>query len=374
MHSRRCFAIRLPVKGEKLEELSDLKRHIFGLVTEQLYWKRTVKPASAILEHILQENRKRRIILRKDVVKLNNNLDPGCKLDDSEITTLLKHLHQAGTLLYFEEPALKDKIILDVQWLVNAFKSILAYYVGIEKGHDIEHQHFYETGELYDEELDAIWKREKDKGKDYIIHKDALTSFMEKIGLLAICDSEDRLWYYFPSMNSRKFDNTKFENCKKSSILTFQFDKKKQFPLFVFYNFIVRCMKLPRWKIHMKQEIRCIYDEVACFSFRGHIVLLCVFNFQIQVQVCHPAIDIESNILKEIKSMLESTMEEFLSKKYEFDIGYKCLNGRFHDEGLNFFSEKDLMDYHRLCGFCSDEHTLGSGIDWVNLISILSDI
>ena len=236
MNSSRCFAIRLPVKGEKLEELSDLKRHIFDLVTEQLYWKRKVKPASAILEHILQENRKRRIIFWKDVLKLNNNLDPGYKLVDSEIITLLKHLHQAGTLLYFEEPALKDKIILDVQWLVNAFKSILAYYVGFEKGHDIKRQHFYETGELYDEELDAIWKREEDQGKKYVTHKNVLTSFMEKLGLLAVCDSEDLLWYYFPSMNSRKFDNTKFKNYKKSSILSFQFDKKNNVPYLYFTN------------------------------------------------------------------------------------------------------------------------------------------
>nr|XP_022295159.1 uncharacterized protein LOC111105268 isoform X2 [Crassostrea virginica] len=365
LRSSRCFAIRLPVKGEKLEELSDLKRHIFDLVTEQPYWKRTVKPASAILEHLLQENRKRRIISRKDVLKLNDNLDPGYRLDDSEITTLLKHLHQAGTLLYFEEPALKDKIILDVQWLVKAFKSILAYYVGIEKGHDIKRQHFYETGELYDEELDAIWKREEDQGKDYITHKNVLTSFMEKLGLLAICDSEDLLWYYFPSMNSRKFDNTKFKNCKKSSILLFQFDKKKQFPLFVFYKFVFRCMKLPHWKIHTKQQIRCIYDEVTCFSFRGYIVLVCVFKFQIQVQVCHPANDIESKILKEIKKMLERTMEEFLTQNHEFDIGYKCLNGKFHDEGLNFFPEMDLMDDKKLCGFCWDGHKLGNEICWV---------
>ena len=373
MHASRCFAIRLPYKGEKLEELSDLKRHISYLVTEQVYWKRSVKPASAILEHILQENRQRRIIFRKDVLKLNDNLDPECRLDDSEITRLLKHLHQAGTLLYFEEPALKDKIILDVQWLVTAFKCILAYHVGLEKGHGIKH--FSETGELYDEELDAIWKREEDKGKRYITHKTVLTSFMEKLGLLAVCDSEDPLWYYFPSMNSRKFDNTKFKNCKKSSILSFQFDKKKQCPIFVFYKFVVRCMKLPHWKIHTKQQIRCIYDEVACFSFRGHIVLLCVYNFQIQVQVCHPANDIESKILKEIKKMLERTMEEFLRQNYEFDIGYKCQYGKFHAEELNFIPEADLIDLTNtdeksLCKFCSVTHELGNGIYWVNFIFI----
>ena len=354
-----------------MEKLSDLKKNIFNLVTKQRYWKRTVKPTCAILEHILQEKKMFRIIKRKELFGINETLDIEFRLVKNDITTLLKHLHRAGTLLYFEEPTLEETIILDVQWLVDAFKSILAYYVGIEKGHDIKRQHFYETGELYDEELDAIWKREEDKGNDYITHKDVLTSFMEKLGLLAVCDSEDKIWYYFPSMNSRKFDHSKFENYKKSSILSFQFDEKRQFPIFIFYKFVVRCMKLPFWELHTKQLIRCIYDEVACFSLRGHIVLLCVFNYQIQVQVCHLSRVIESNILKEIKSILESTMKEILTQNYEFDIGYKCLNGKFHDEGLNFFSEMDLMDDKKLCGFCSDDHELGNGIYWVNLFSIL---
>ena len=115
MHTDRCFAIKLPVEGKKLEKLSDIKRNIFRLVTKQVYWKRTVKPASAILEYFLQEKRKLRIIARNDLLQLNLNLGQEFRLDDSEITTLLKHLHQAGTLLYFEEPALKDTIILDVQ-------------------------------------------------------------------------------------------------------------------------------------------------------------------------------------------------------------------------------------------------------------------
>ena len=130
-------------------------------------------------------------------------------------------------------------------------------------------------------------------------------------------------------------------------------------------------MKLPFLELLTKQHIRCIYDEVACFSFRRHIVLLCVCKFQIQVQVCNLANTIEANILIEIKSMLESTMEEFLTQTYRFDIGYKCINGKFHDEGFNFISEMDLKDDKKLCGFCLDYHELGNGIDWVNLISIL---
>lgn len=387
MHEERCFAIKLPEQGEKMEELFDLKRNIFDLVTKQIHWKRTVKPASAIFEHILKEKKMSRIFDKNELLRLNKNLNAEFSLGDSEITTLLTHLHQAGTLLYFEEPALKDTIILDVQWLVDAFKSILAYYVGTEKVHDIERQNFYDTGELSERELDAIWKRQEDKGKGFITHRCVLTSFMEKLGLLAKVTFEDQLWYYFPSMNSRKFDNKQFEDCKKSSILSFQFEENNQRPIFVFYRFVIKCMKFPGWNIWIQNHRRCIYEDVACFSFQEHIVLLCVCSFQIQVQVCHPTNDIEGNLLGEIKSMLENTMEELrihnnelTRKKFKFNIriGYKCENGKFHDEELNFIPEVDLTNTNRksLCKFCPKVHTLENGICWVNLIlySLMFDI
>ena len=377
MHTDRCFAIKLPrpEKGETLEELSTLKTTIIDLVTNQIYWKRTVKPASAILEHILHEYKKRRIIDKRVLLDHNELLSVEFRLDNRELTTLLKHLHEAGTLLYFEEMALKDKIILDVQWLVHAFKSILAYYVATKNRDDIKRQRFCETGELYNEELVAIWKIQQTEGKDYITHKDVLTSYMEKLGLLAVCNSEARLWFYFPSMNRRKFNDKQFEDFKKSSVLLFQFEKEKQLPVFIFYRFVIKCMKLPLWKIHVRRKSRCIYDEVACFSFRGHIVLLCVFNFQIQVQVCHPDNEIKGDLLEEIKSMLENTMEDFRNQNYKFDIGYKCQYGKFHDEELNFIPEADVMDLTNtdeksLCEFCSNTHGLGNGIYWVHLIFI----
>ena len=315
---------------------------------------------------------KRRIIDKKVLLDHNELLSVEFRLDNSELTTLLRHLHEAGTLLYFEEPALKDKIILDVQWLVHAFKSILSYYVATENRDDIKRQRFYETGQLYNEELEALWKIQQTEGKDYITHKDVLTSYMEKLGLLAVCNADERLWFYFPSMNRRKFDNKQFEEFKKSSVLSFQFEIEKQLPIFVFYRFVIKCMKLPSWKIHMNRKCQCIYDEVACFSFRGHIVLLCVFNFQIQVQVCHPDNEIETDLLKEIKPMLENTMEEFRNQNYNFDIGYKCQYGKFHDEELNFIPERDLRDLTNtdeksLCEFCSNAHELGNGIYWVYL-------
>lgn len=350
-----------------MQKLSGLKRQIVDVVTEQTTWKRTVKPVTAILERILQEKKMLRIIKMKDFSNLNKCLDPEFRLDDSEIITLLKHLHQAGTLLYFEET---DIIVLDVQWLVDAFKSILAYNVGIEKGHDIEPHHFKVTGELNDEQLDAIWNRQENDKKDFKIHKNVLTSYMEKLGLL-VCISEPPTWYYFPSMNKRKFVEGEFKGLKHSSILTFRFKREKQRPFFIFYKLVIRCMKLFSWKIQIEKQSRLLYDDVACLSFKGHVILLCVHNFQIQVQVLFPSKDIETNVLKEIKSMLESIMEEFRNQNYEFEIGYKCQNGTFRDQELNFIPETELTNgvNDHLCTFCTNKrHFVGKEICWVSSI------
>lgn len=367
LHSKRWCAIRLPEKGEKIEELSNLKETIVKLTNKDELWKRTVKPASAILEHILQTQKMRRIINTKEVFELNGKLDPEFRLNNFEIKTLLKQLHQAGTLLYFEETDLNDKIVLDVQWFVDAFKSILTYRVDISEPNNSKAEQFKMTGEMDHSQLSKIWNIRQYENKHY----ETLTSFMERLGLLAVCHSENRIWYYFPSMNRRRYKNGQFEGFKKSSILLFQFDKKKQIPIFVFYKLVVKCIKLHLWKILTEKGCRCIYDDVACFSFQGHIVLLCIFNFQIQAQVCRREEEIETNTVKEIKYMLENTMEKLGITDYE--LGYKCGNGEFHEEGDNFFSESDFMEEKKLCEFCSNNqyHELGdgNGIYWVTLYS-----
>ena len=109
--------------------------------------------------------------------------------------------------------------------------------MGTEKLNDIERQNFYQTGELNEEELDAIWKRQGKKGKSYNKHKILLTSYMEKLGLL-VCNPKPRLWYFFPSINKRKFVSEHFKRLTKSSILLFQFEKKINFPSIYFTNLL----------------------------------------------------------------------------------------------------------------------------------------
>lgn len=79
----------------------------------------------------MQEEKGRRIISRKNISDYNESLDRDYRLNDNNITKMLLFMHTVGSLLYFDEVILKETIILDVQWFVDAFKCIIAYQENI---------------------------------------------------------------------------------------------------------------------------------------------------------------------------------------------------------------------------------------------------
>lgn len=97
---------------------------------------------------------------------------------------------------------------------------------------------------------------------------------MEKLGLLAVCNSEEenvsKTWYYFPSMNKRKFDE-ELKNIKgfnSSSILCFQFDEQGQLPIFLFYELVVKCVKIPGWSILTVNKTVFLIGHCSCMHLQ----------------------------------------------------------------------------------------------------------
>lgn len=323
-----------------------------------------IKPVWAMFEHILENEKKCKVISRKSVSNINETFSKEFRLADSDITDMLLFLHRVGTLLYFDENQLRDTIILDMQWFAQAYKCIVAYDVG-EKKNDPKGVDFLETGEIDDDELEIIWGK---KEALYLAKKKEILLYMEQLGLLAACKTETKTFYYIPSMNTRKFeDNGK--HMKKSSILCFQFEKHGQLPVYLFDSIVIKCLKIPEWSILEAEGKNCIYDKVACFSYRHLIVVMCLCKFQIQVQLRALAErEIAQGLREEVQNLVEEKIKE--CKKYVFQIGYKCKNGIFNNEdedsfvAVERFSAEDPMCH--VCPF-SEKHYLGKDICWVCL-------
>lgn len=375
LHTDRRFAIKFPDKGSKLEDLTEIKICIARLVKALPFWEETIRPACAMFEYILQRQKKKKIVSRKILSYFNGSLDSEFRLSETEITETLTFLHKVGSLLYFDEEKLRNIVILDVQWFVNAFKCVITNSVNVESINNKELIKFHNTGELNDEKLVAIWMKPQNKNNEYEKHKQQIITYMEHLGLLVIFNRKDMssteansVWYYFPSMNKRKIgkDLEKLKQYATSSILCFQFDEERQFPVFIFYGLVSQCNKMSGWSISEEGDTRSLYQNVACFTFKCHYVVICICKFQIQVQVCRPLGEISHNILDEVQTSVEKGIKEF--KKYTYVIGYKCQNGVFCcEEDNSFIALEKFPVFHYLCNTCGvrRQHFVENSICWV---------
>ncbi|XP_053388274.1 uncharacterized protein LOC128551440, partial [Mercenaria mercenaria] len=108
------------------ERIVSLRRYIFEVATEQDYWGEPVPVKWIALEEILiglkEEDVK--ILPKKKLKELNATLPVPVGIED-ELEAFLKFHHEIGNILYYSKGILQEYILLDPQWLVNAFKSLI---------------------------------------------------------------------------------------------------------------------------------------------------------------------------------------------------------------------------------------------------------
>lgn len=368
LNKDRIYKIGFPEPGSvELKDLKDIKKCIADIVKAPGYLEENIRPVWALYEHILKKIKEtRRIISRKTLSDCSDQLStPGLRLGNDEISKMLAFLHRVGILLYFEADGLREKIILDIQWLLDAFKCIINYRVKADVN-DMKRTHFYRTGELDDAELNRIWKIEK---KEYLKHKTTILAYMQQLGLLTTFQtlrSVPSIVHYIPCMNSKKFDKTG-ENNLKSSILCFKFDETKQLPTNVFYGIVSKCLE--NWSIltEKTKDNICLYHNAACFSFKNHVVVLCICKFQILVQVWALPKIYDAKLLKEIKQSVGKLIQEY--KMVSYEVGYKCQREVLNaEEDLSFIPENIFPVLNFLCETCDVEkkHTVGNDTCWVS--------
>lgn len=366
LNADRIYTIGFPDSGTELEDLKDLKKCIANIVKSPCYSKESVRPVWAIFEHILNKMKEtKKIISIKTISDYSYQLSAQkFRIEESEITKMLVFFHRVGALLYFDKDGLKETIILDIQWFIDAFKCIIKYPVGAEVN-DMKRRHFNYTGELDDLELDMIWQIE---GNNYLKHKTTIISYMQELGLLMPLKnlhSGDCTVYYFPCMNSKRFDKTG-ENNSKSSILCFKFDEEKQLPINVFHGIVLKCSKLNNWSILTEREKKniCLYQNAACFSFEKHVVVLCNCKFEIRVQVWASPKIYDGRLLKKIKHSVEDIIQE--DGLLSYVIGYKCQKDVLNvEEDVSFISQRVFPVSKYSCEIHDKKHEVDNDICWV---------
>ncbi|XP_062601960.1 uncharacterized protein LOC134263591 [Saccostrea cucullata] len=357
----RCFCTQFP-----LEALTDLE-DILVRIAKDKKWKENIPHEWVFLnDEISNTKREQRIMSVNDILEgmpVNNSSRVHAAND------MLRYYHDAGKVLFFNEAELNKYAIIDVQWFVDAFKTIITdekHVQGvIASGKDW--QEYYSTGHIQDSLLTEIWRKEDenlltslkeenisvndelDKDARFLLyHKQTLLMYMQRLGLMSIGETS----HYIPCMNKKNFGEEQkhviITSSSKSSILVFSFDF---LPYFLFYRLVVKIMEIKHWRALKSNNISCLYKDAAMFTYKNHNIAVAVTDTTIQLQIFHPeqGIEMSKNVTLSVRSCIENIMKDISStfhKNLAYRIGYTCDNEREQILGMkvteSFIEEKDL--------------------------------
>ncbi|KAL3888930.1 hypothetical protein ACJMK2_001290, partial [Sinanodonta woodiana] len=166
--------------------LEKLKRRIFELAEKQPHWGEE-KPARWIpLEEAIMKIKASGVKVAPLSLIEEINRSSSIKIEDrGEMEVFLNFQHDIGTILYFNAEGLKDMVVLDPQWMIDALKSLITDHRFIELNPTVtkEWYAFNNKGKLTHELIDAIWtKKEK---PDFHDNKEYLILLMEELNIIA---------------------------------------------------------------------------------------------------------------------------------------------------------------------------------------------
>ncbi|KAL3889087.1 hypothetical protein ACJMK2_001443, partial [Sinanodonta woodiana] len=166
--------------------MEHLKRRIFELASHQPHWGEE-KPARWIpLEEAIMKIKASGVKVAPLSLIEEINRSASIKIEDrDELEVFLNFQHDIGTILYFNADGLKDTVVLDPQWMIDALKSLITDHRFIEQNPTVtkEWYAFNNKGKLTHELIDAIWtKKEK---PDFHDNKEYLILLMEELNIIA---------------------------------------------------------------------------------------------------------------------------------------------------------------------------------------------
>ncbi|KAL3889173.1 hypothetical protein ACJMK2_001524, partial [Sinanodonta woodiana] len=168
-------------------KLEDLKRRIFKLASNQPYWGEE-KPARWIpLEQAIMTLKVSgvKVVPLSLIEEMNGSSSVRIK-DREELELFLTFQHEIGTILYFSAEGLREKVVLDPQWMIDALKSLITAEMFImqnpaiiKRWYDLKNK-----GKLTHELIDAVWNKEEKP--DFHDNKDHIIRLMEKLNIIAM--------------------------------------------------------------------------------------------------------------------------------------------------------------------------------------------
>ncbi|KAL3888111.1 hypothetical protein ACJMK2_000491 [Sinanodonta woodiana] len=333
------FAIDNTVVDTKLD---DLKRKIVEVASQQPYWGEQIPARWISLEQELMSRKaaRKKVISREDVEKINKEGTVPIEKSE-ELDLFLRYLHETGTIIYFSIETLRENIVLDPTWLIDALKTLInarpnlpegpAYNVVSQKWSD-----FKGKGILSSELIDAVWT--KNKYPELHAHKDHLLLIMEQLNIIAkpraFSEIGEKVEKYFltPCMlrqeSPREIISPELDPMLVSTPVLCCVFKGKFLPPPIFHRLIAAC--ITRWPVAKKKDTSenlifcgcCIFDldlfHRLILHCKNHIVFARITRLVVD-EVKTPDAMLCSRVRKFITVNL-SKITSYLSQNLKYEL------------------------------------------------------
>ncbi|KAL3887957.1 hypothetical protein ACJMK2_000342 [Sinanodonta woodiana] len=313
--------------------LEELKKRIFEVSSQQPHWGEE-RPARWLpLEQAIMtlKTSGTKIVSLSLIEEIN--MSGSVKIEDrDELELFLKFHHAMGTILYFSVEDLREKIVLDPQWMIDALKSLITAETFIKKNPAITSKlyEFIKTGKLTHELIDVVWSKENNP--EFHDNKDHILRLMEQLNIIAIpriyseegAETKEEHYFLAPCMLQQETPeeiispkpNTQMES---SPALCYVFTGNF-LPSAIFHRLVAAC--IAHWPVAKKKKEHIEENLIFCgccifqldkqhkltLHFREHVIFLRVTRMGIKDKTPSSKLCIE--------------MREFITRNLLKIIGY----------------------------------------------------
>ena len=253
-----------------------LKRSLIDIAKTMPSWGEEIPAKWVELEQALEDRREQgRTFITMEMLK---TIDKGLAKpinNDDQLRLFLRTHHENGTIIYFDDVHVRDMIILDPQWIIHAFRYLIAAEeFGKKYGHlENEWRNFITSGKLEMKLAQAIWKQ--DRRYEFYANHEKLLYFFEKLDIISRArvlkddgvSVEVLPFYYVPCLLTTPptdiiLSVPKQTNCISTPVLCLAF-RGNFLPPAIFNRLIAIC--LGRWPVAKQGKHNLIYCGCAVF-------------------------------------------------------------------------------------------------------------
>ncbi|KAK3575825.1 hypothetical protein CHS0354_020948 [Potamilus streckersoni] len=332
------FAIDNTVVDSKLK---DLKKKIIEVATHQPYWGEEVPARWLPLEQALMNLRAEGLKVVPWSQLVNISQAGGVQISTDELDLFLRFQHEIGTILYFSTELLKEKIVLDPQWMINALKSLITAEMFVLRYTPSVSAMWFEfkNGKLYPELIDALWS--KDKNADLHDNKEHILRLMEQLNIIAkpklyiepASEVKDVNYFLAPCMLREETPREvicpePYPQMESSSVMCYVFTGKF-LPAPIFHRLLAACVA--HWPLATKKMETTFENQIFCgcgvFQLdQYHKLTLHFWDYIISMRVTRQGIKDKTP-----SSKLCIEVKEFVAKVLNKIIGYLGQSLKFEE-------------------------------------------